>query len=709
MLSLLFALIAATPEFGPSDPAKAGITTVPLTYIMAYGGNVVDNAEMLRELHEAPPNVLHIGHGVPLNSIFGPAADFSGWNPELVPAQEILDRRATLRKFTDEVRQAGVDRVICYINPSILGGDHEKRLGFFAFYDHWDDYREALGLGPKPERGPEQWMQKERGSFKPWEPYPNYPLWRYEPCMNEPAWEAYERVVVRLIAESGYDGIFVDDCIQECRHDLCRQQFPKFLRQRYSPETLSAVLHGDSSMADEESMDRLDPVQRLRHANTYWFWQQTVARFVGDMAQTGQSVRPDFFCVPNWGAISRVKGAAGRARSGKNAGIWNQASRYMMFEEAHPAGYFGVRGAFGYLLQYLYGLSIDVRPVVISYGTSRRHLELGYAECAAGSGGAFVQPGAEYPEIRKAWRKFYEQNQDLFQGFRLAAPVGLVLSYDELCFGNDHHLRQALATAYALMEQHVPMAVVTKEQLATVQPSELAILILPDVQYLSEEQLGGVRSYLQQGGAVLSDGKCGAHDLFAQPRTPDTLAFLGATPSEGPAPKAIHVESLDQLVPKRAYDVIAALDILDAAPFNARLKEIGAQPELPTEANRLGVLLDQWAGRKLALAEGAPELRTTFYRRFDGEKGDLLVHAVRYAAPIEGGENSSIAAAPLALRVPLPPGWAAKEVWALAPGREPVVLKAASESGVLACELPPFEFYSLLHVKIERVSRSAAP
>ena len=56
--------------------------------------------------------------------------------------EEIVGRKEELGRFVKEIHDAGVDNVFCYINPSILGGDHETRKGFWGLYDHWEDYEE---------------------------------------------------------------------------------------------------------------------------------------------------------------------------------------------------------------------------------------------------------------------------------------------------------------------------------------------------------------------------------------------------------------------------------------------------------------------------------------------------------------------------------------------------------------------------------------
>jgi len=166
---LLGVILIASAARGAVDNAepKPGHTSVPLVYLMHYVPDAPRNTDFVDQIRLAPPDILHLGHAVPLNSIFGPTADYTGFHPKLVPAAEILGRSEELRKFVALLHQAGVKKVIPYINPSILGGDHITRQGFFDFYDHWENYA-ALGIGTKPARPPELWMQRGRRSFAPW-------------------------------------------------------------------------------------------------------------------------------------------------------------------------------------------------------------------------------------------------------------------------------------------------------------------------------------------------------------------------------------------------------------------------------------------------------------------------------------------------------------------------------------------------------------
>jgi len=687
-----------------------------MTYVMAYGGGVPSDPTVLETLREAPPNLLHIGHGVPLNSIFGPAADYSGFNPELIPVAAILDRRKELRAFVDAVHQAGVERVICYINPSILGGDHQTRQGFWAFYDHWRDYS-RLGIGPKPERPPEQWMQRDRRSFAPWEPEPDYSMWRYQPCINEPAWARYQTAVVRLIVESGYDGVFVDDCIMECRHDLCQQRFAEHLRERYTPEQRHQCWADDLRLAGTQEQQVTSPGERLRRAETFLFWQHSVASFLGEIRRTSQQSNPDFLTVPNWGAISRVGGAAARARSGKSVAVWRDACDYQMFEEDHPAGFFGEGDVFGHLPQYLHALALGVRPVILTYATSPRQFELGYAECAAGGGGAFVQAGLAFPEIRRKWRTYYTAHRDLYEAYRLVAPVGLVVSFDELRLGNDAHLLASYALMRTLMGRHVPFAIVPGERLATHPLHDHQVVVVPDVRCLPSQAIAALRDYVSRGGSLLTLGNCGTLDSLGKPRAAGSLADLGILSastephaSHNGAGRIAHATALSELVPARDIALIRALDTREAATFHARLRRLPPLPDAHPETDRLYRWLCALAERPLTIVGTSDrrDTRTVIYQRFQDDRGSLCAHAVRYSVALDTSKAPSTPSTPLELQLPLPDGWTVSRATVHGPARSSAIIPVDVANGIARCRLPAFEFYALLNAELQRTSPAKA-
>ncbi|NUM56269.1 MAG: hypothetical protein HUU46_21735 [Candidatus Hydrogenedentes bacterium] len=676
-----------------------------MTYVTAVSANVMDDPGFLQSVREAPPSVLHLGHVLPLNSVFGPTADYSGFKPELVPVETIRQRRNRIRTFIHELHAAGVQRVVCYINPAIIGGDHTSRQGFWSFYDHWDDYA-SLGIGGKPSRDPIRWMQRERQSFGAWAPEPNYPLWLYRPCVNEPAWSRYHEAVVRLVAECGYDGVFVDDCIVECHHDECARRFAEFLKRRYRGKHAEALLGDDHSMGAIQPLWQGDAQGTFRDAATHLFWQESMRNYLDRIQAAAHAHNLEFIAVANWGAISRVRGAAGRAQSGKDIEVWKPATQWVMFEEAHPSGLFGADVPFGYSLQYNQSLMLGIRPVVHGYAATPQQIDLGFAECAAGGGGAFVQPDMQHPEIRRKWRNFFEANGDVLERFSLVAPVGLVLAYDELRYNNKEHLRQALATAQELYSAHIPFAALSKSHLVASALRAYRVLIVPNVKYMEEHHIGAITEFVKNGGKLLTAGDCAMFDYSVNERDAKHRRILHDAAAQN-ASGTLHVSSLEELVSRQALDSIAALDILDPGEFAKRAGEIVAETKNAREPAPLQTALTKLAGEDLSVTASAPGIRTVVYERLGRKQGALTVHAVRYAVSVTGESVSAHSPAPLRVAVPVPPGWKPQSASVRSPDNPEIAIAIAFKGKAAHCTIPPFDVYSLLVVRLSR--RESSP
>ena len=93
MISWAIAVALIAAQLGAAE--AAGMTTLPFTYVTATAANAMDDAALISAVQAAPPNVLHLGHVLPLNSVFGPTEDCSGFKPKLVPAEQLLARRAS--------------------------------------------------------------------------------------------------------------------------------------------------------------------------------------------------------------------------------------------------------------------------------------------------------------------------------------------------------------------------------------------------------------------------------------------------------------------------------------------------------------------------------------------------------------------------------------------------------------------------------------
>ena len=236
---------AAVAKQGQLLPEVNPKTSLPATYLISYSQNHLSDPRFISRMAEAPPNLLHLGHDCPFTAHWGPRAiplpvpDMSQYR--LLTPQETSARSVAIKTMVRELHGAGVEIIFPYINSQQMGGDIEKRLGFWEFYDHWDEYL-SFGLPPRPPADPAEWLQRDpagRILFNNPAAYPGYaPQFFYAPCPNNEYWRTWLRFVVVSIAQAGFDGVFVDDNIIHCYCRYCREGFTHYLRSRYTPREL---------------------------------------------------------------------------------------------------------------------------------------------------------------------------------------------------------------------------------------------------------------------------------------------------------------------------------------------------------------------------------------------------------------------------------------------------------------------------------------
>ena len=221
-------------------------TPRPFTYVIDYGGyngHLANPDRLFAGVKVAPPYLLHLGHDTPLPNTFGTFEVREGDRLVRYGPKQALQRTKAIARMLQRFRKAGVQVIIPYICNQTIAGDPEKRLGIWEFYDHWDEYRD-MGLGPRPEADPSQWLARERNGRPHFnyemrhEGFQRFGILRWAPCCNNPYYNQWQRAVVSRIARVGYDGVFVDNCNLNCYCEHCQGKFREWLRQRYSPEAL---------------------------------------------------------------------------------------------------------------------------------------------------------------------------------------------------------------------------------------------------------------------------------------------------------------------------------------------------------------------------------------------------------------------------------------------------------------------------------------
>lgn len=234
----------------------------------------------LERLRQFPPEVLIVGKEAPFTHSIGPILSFGGENvifpslPQrrnedprrLLSPDEVRLRIRAIERFVSDVHAAGVKFVMPYMSPMTMFGEPEKRLGFFAFFDRWNEYAVTFDLGERPQGDPMDWTQRDPEGklvfrFRQKEIFK--PLTRYSMCINAKGWRQWQKTIVRWILRAGYDGIWMDNALEHrCYCQSC-QDFSHSLGLDLSPKTYDAAQRAPQRAWLESYLRYFDELRKL--------------------------------------------------------------------------------------------------------------------------------------------------------------------------------------------------------------------------------------------------------------------------------------------------------------------------------------------------------------------------------------------------------------------------------------------------------------
>jgi len=232
------ALVWAVSARAAGPPAVRGFsvparTSVPFTYCMDYRPDP-GKESFLKNLKASPPDLLHLFYNIPFKGALGPTYGHELFTDDILSPDQVPREVKRIQGIIKNLRAAGVRRLIPYVYTTAFFGHPDKRTGFFHFFDRWDEYRD-FGLGPKPLADPTLWSQvpgpRPLGGGPP-------DVLHYESCINHPGRLDYLDLVVRQIAEVGYDGMFFDVNTQYCYCPHCQEKFDIYLLAKYGRKGL---------------------------------------------------------------------------------------------------------------------------------------------------------------------------------------------------------------------------------------------------------------------------------------------------------------------------------------------------------------------------------------------------------------------------------------------------------------------------------------
>ena len=123
-----------------------------------------------------------------------------------------------------------------------------------------------------------------------------------------------------------------------------------------------------------------------------------------------------------------------------------------------------------------------------------------------------------------AYTAFYRANRGLFRGTRDEGGVAVLRSYASITYDQPRQSLAAILAEQALIEGHVPFELVFDRHLADL--TRYKVLVLPDAECLSDQQIAAIRGFVERGGSLVATGKAGLYDQWRRLRVTPGLAGL---------------------------------------------------------------------------------------------------------------------------------------------------------------------------------------
>jgi hypothetical protein len=394
-------------------------------------------------------------------------------------------------------------------------------------YIQWNTMMYETFFAEEPRA--KDWIQRDVSGLPILLTYGYQQSYRYRPCFTHQEYLDYLKKIVRYAVEEvktdfiHFDNFDLNAEPDSCHCPACVEGFRAFLRAKYSPEK-RRVRFGFENVdyVNPPQWNRQNPPEKMAvifdPALQEWidFRCQVMADALRQMAEFARSLNPQVAIEINphgiTGGNRAWEGAIDHARLLTSTDVfWT--------EEGNPCVYL----ADGRLLSKIrsFKLARAFHNILLTYIADN---PVAMAECLAFNQTVGFAGNAPLPPAMLEHVAFYRKNRDLYLGTVDVAPVGVLRSYASLTY---HHARaqlSAILVEQALIQSRIPFQLVFDEPLPDL--SKLQVLVLPDSECLSDEQLARIRSFVEQGGGMVAIGQAGLYDEWRRLRPEPGLKGL---------------------------------------------------------------------------------------------------------------------------------------------------------------------------------------
>ncbi len=370
--------------------------------------------------------------------------------------------------------------------------------------------------------------------------------WRWVGCLNAPGWRArMKRQIEKAIQVVGTDLLHFDNLgaalePDGCHCDYCQAAFRKFLGNKYPDARTQKRRFGFAGLEQFRIPHwfmrfsppwTLDRIQSPLLQDWLEFRTATVTDYIADLSAYARSLDPKICLDSNGQAIHGNNGGLTQGR-GDNEG---QAAHVDCLWEENPdrradddprASFAAARSIRTMLFARRLG-----KPVVTSY---RDEEELAYNMTFSGHPGinmhwGYAEPGRmplnpAQPGVADLLAQ-YRRHTKLYTPCAPAGRVAVWRNQQSLLQINfDTHLSAAVIE-HMLFTQRIPFSIVQDSFITEEGLRAFDLVIVPDVEFVSDAQVRALTRFVEDGGGVLITERSGMYT--PEPRIRAVPAFAG--------------------------------------------------------------------------------------------------------------------------------------------------------------------------------------
>ena len=419
------------------------------------------------------------------------------------------------------------------------------RLGMkIDTYIQWDTMMYETFFAEEPRA--QEWIQCDAFGQPVMLEYGYQQSFRYLPCFSNQEFLDYLKKVVRYaVTEVKTDFIHFDNFTlsaepNSCHCPACKTGFRNYLRAKYSADVrksrfgfenvdyVNPPLWNNNNLPEKMKII-VDPVFQE------WidYRCQTMADALSQMASLIRSLNPEVVVEINYGGIAGdnspwIRGTDHARLLPHTQVFWDESDRKTEFL------------ADGSLITTIrtYKMARAYQNIVLTYTSGS---EVAIAECLAFNQTiGFAGESPLSPDMVK-YVSFYRGQRDLYVGAEDLASVAVFRSYSSTTYNNSGAGLSAILFEQALIQARIPFRLIFDEHLKELSPATCSVLVLPNSECLSDEQLDTIRRYVEAGGGLVATEDAGLYDSWRRIRVVPGLKGL----AEGQVPAGGHSKRRD--------------------------------------------------------------------------------------------------------------------------------------------------------------------